>query len=304
MENNIAKIYIEKLNTDIVFLFKNDSAFKLFIQEVCQLTAEDLSAILINLESSDYISKVIKLIIKYKLGKIKDFKYELSEVCNYLFKRKKYSRILQIKTILEQLKIDISNYNDFESRVLLRMNGEKFENYHEDSEFNDVINNANIFLANDESKSIFFKKAEVFPLVKFLEGIFKSFVGDLKSNTFLDTVEQLYKYSGEERIKNIIEEVYRDKKITQTKKQRIIINKEVASGIQVDHVLIPNLSIDKNEVIQKIYDLKEDLYSENINKEHFVFLLHELIFCYQKLEDKTSENKLKEYLLLKTRGIG
>lgn len=302
MENNLAQIYIEKLNTDNVFLFKNDSSFKLLVQEICQLTAEDLSIILKNLERTDYISKVIKLIIKYKLGKIKDFKNELREICSYLFRQKKYFRILQIKKILEQLKIDISNFNDFESRVLLRMAGEKFEIFHEDSEFNDVINNANIFIANDESKSIFFEKAEVFPLVKFLEGIFKSFVGELNAKTFLVAIEKLYKYSGDERIRKIIEDVYRDKKITPTKNQRIIINKKEANIIQVNHLIIQDLNIDKNEIMQKIYDLKEDLYSEYINKDQLVYILHELIFCYQKLDDQLSADKLKEYLHLKTKG--
>lgn len=301
MENNTVQIYVERLNADTAFLFKNDSRFKELVLEISNLPIESLSVLLKSLENFDYINIVVRLVIKYKLGKIKEFKTELNEACSNLYRQKKYSRIKQIKSILSLLEIDISNYNNFESRIFMRMNGANFSTYYNECEFNDVINNANLYLKNDSSKTLFYKKAEIFPLYKFLEATFKSFDGKLEADSFLAALVQLYKYSGEERLRKIIEESYRDRKIEISKIKRFQTTKKEDVNYSHDQSSIININVDKHEVKQKIFELKSDLYADDINKEHFSYVLQELIFCYEKLNEKESALKLREYLSLKSR---
>lgn len=300
MQESNAQILLESLNFNETQLLKDEVLLLNFFEKINQLDLDHLN-ILAKLTKENYLIRVIITCSKYKLGKIKNFKHDLIEINHFLFTQKKYSRIIQLKKILLIFEAKLEDYDLIMDKVNLRMKGENFKKYSDFIEFLDVVNNANLYIRSTEELSKFFKKADVFELEKFIETIFKSLHMLTSKDKIKLSIAELYHRTGNERLKEDIEEVYRDIKLSPVKREntgkRQGYKESEAVGIDKPYYFLEQES--QELIKQKIIELKYSLHDDDLNREQFIYIVNELIFCYQKLDDQVAAQKLKDYLNIK-----
>lgn len=277
----------------MVSLLKSDDDFINFFDQVMKLSASELEFIE-NLEDENYIDSITLILTKYRLGKISEFKKNLSKLLDSLFKQKKYSRIIQLSKLFDRYKINIHHYSPVVKMTSMRMHGEDFKIFMKYLDFNDVVNNANIFLTDKRCRDELFKKAEVYPLEDILEALFKSIDSITSEEEFSESLKVLYEKSRSRKLKTIIEEAYRNIKLEEYPEIEKKLKQELELKLEINYPR--NTEEQTNQIKQKIFDLKSQLVADDINREGLIHIVNSLVQNYLKLGDTQSAQKLGDYL--------